>query len=53
MQNGNKWNDIQNQSVNGSDTHAAVNLGQSYDWVMMPDYNTVTAAKEKIEEVLK
>ncbi len=53
MQNGNKWNDIKDQSVNGSDTHAAVNLGQSYDWVMMPDYNTVTAAKEKIEEVLK
>lgn len=50
--NGNKWK-IDSQSVDGSDTHAPVNLGQSNDWVMIPNQETINKAKEKIQESLK
>ena len=52
MAHGNNWK-FDQQSVDGSDTHASVDGGANYDWVMMPNYDTVEKAKQKINEALK
>ena len=52
MANGNNWK-INQQSVDGSDGHAPVNLGQSNDWVMFPNQESIDKAKVVIQEALK
>jgi len=52
MANGNNWK-FENQSVDGSDTHAPVALGTANDWVMVPNEDSVRKAKDKIIEALK
>ena len=52
LNNGNKW-EIETQSVDGDDTHDKVHLSDLIDWVMYPRMDTVDAAKEKINNVLK
>jgi LCP family protein required for cell wall assembly len=52
MANGNNWK-INQQSVDGSDGHAPVNLGQGNDWVMFPNQESIDKAKVVIQEALK
>lgn len=51
LNHGNQWK-IETQLLMGNDSKGKVYLSNLIDWIMIPDEDTVTAAKAKIKETL-